>query len=184
MVSQNALHSLLRFRQGKDWLSILKERGFDSEYSVSESDDNDRLVLEMPRSHLSDEALVILKKIVASKESLIKKALNADRLPIFKDEHSLRFPWFTLTGADGEADAYAQFASLLREMSKRQKRVTATEKESINDKFDMRVFLIRLGFVGDEYKRSRKILLRYLTGNSSFKEKKSETSDTQEEEVP
>jgi hypothetical protein len=31
------------------------------------------------------------------------------------------------------------------------------------------VFLIRLGFVGDEYKTARKILLRNLSGNSAFK---------------
>ena len=63
-------------------------------------------------------------------------------------------------------------------MSKRQTRVTAKEKESVNDKFDMRVFLIRLGFVGDEYKQARKILMRNLTGNSSFKASKSD--ETQE----
>jgi hypothetical protein len=38
-----------------------------------------------------------------------------------------------------------------------------------NEKFAFRVFLIRLGFVGDDYKNARKILLRNLTGNSAFK---------------
>ena len=33
----------------------------------------------------------------------------------------------------------------------------------------MRIFLIRLGFVGDDYKKARKILLRNLSGNSSWK---------------
>ena len=33
----------------------------------------------------------------------------------------------------------------------------------------MRLFLVRLGFIGDEYKTARKILLRNLTGNSSWK---------------
>jgi len=150
-------------------INTLNERGFDSEYSVSETEDSDRLVIEIPRSHLPDEAFENLNKIVKSKESLFKKALGADRLPIFSDEQNIRFPWFTLTGADGEADAYTKFVSALCEMAKRQKRVTAKEKESNNDKFDMRVFLIRLGFVGDEYKQARKILLRNLTGNSSFK---------------
>ena len=156
----------------------LKKRGYtaeDSDYNQiivapeSEPENSNRLVLELPRSDFSDEALERLKKIIAGKESLIKKALGADRLPIFSDVQSLRFPWFTLTGAGGETDAYTRFVTALCDMAKRQKRVTATEKESVNDKFDMRVFLIRLGFVGDEYKRSRKILLRNLTGNSSFK---------------
>lgn len=33
----------------------------------------------------------------------------------------------------------------------------------------MRLFLIRLGFIGDEYKTARKILLRNLSGNASWK---------------
>lgn len=38
-----------------------------------------------------------------------------------------------------------------------------------NEKFAMRLFLIRLGFIGDEYKTARRILLRNLTGNSSWR---------------
>ena len=33
----------------------------------------------------------------------------------------------------------------------------------------MRIFLIRLGFIGDDFKKARKILLRNLSGNSSWK---------------
>jgi hypothetical protein len=47
--------------------------------------------------------------------------------------------------------------------------VTAKDKPVENEKFAFRVFLIRLGFVGDEYKTARKILLRNLSGNSAFK---------------
>ena len=50
-----------------------------------------------------------------------------------------------------------------------QKRVTAKVKSVENEKFAFRVFLIRLGFVGDEYKAARKILLKNLSGNSAFK---------------
>ena len=54
-------------------------------------------------------------------------------------------------------------------MAKTQKRVTATEKPAENEKLAMRLFLVRLGFIGDEYKTARKILLRNLAGNSSWK---------------
>lgn len=54
-------------------------------------------------------------------------------------------------------------------MARTQKRVTAKEKDTQNDKFTLRLFLIRLGFIGDEYKTARKILLGNLTGNSSWK---------------
>ena len=49
------------------------------------------------------------------------------------------------------------------------KRVTAKEKPVENEKFAFRVFLIRLGFVGQDFRVARKILLKNLTGNSAFK---------------
>ena len=54
-------------------------------------------------------------------------------------------------------------------MAKEQKRVVAKECATDNEKFAMRLFLIRLGFIGDEYKTARRILLRNLTGNSSWR---------------
>jgi len=129
----------------------------------------DRLVIEMPRTHISLAAIESIKKIVASKETLFKKALGADSLPIDITEDKICFPWFTLTGEDGEADAYARFVNAICEMAKRQRRITAREREIDNDKFAMRTFLIRLGFVGAEYKTARKILLRNLTGDSAWK---------------
>ncbi len=41
--------------------------------------------------------------------------------------------------------------------------------ETDNDKYAFRCFLLRLGFIGDEYKAARKILLGNLTGNSAFR---------------
>ena len=54
-------------------------------------------------------------------------------------------------------------------MSVTQKRVNASEKEVDNEKYAFRCFLLRLGFIGNEYKTQRKILLRNLTGSSAFK---------------
>ena len=42
-------------------------------------------------------------------------------------------------------------------------------KETDNDKYAFRCFLLRLGFIGSEYKSERKILLRNLTGSSAFR---------------
>ena len=54
-------------------------------------------------------------------------------------------------------------------MAKTQKRINAKEKEVDNEKYAFRCFLLRLGFIGDEFKAERKILLRNLTGSSAFK---------------
>ena len=48
-------------------------------------------------------------------------------------------------------------------------RSSATEKEVDNEKYAFRCFLLRLGFIGSEYKAERKILLQNLSGNSSWK---------------
>jgi hypothetical protein len=39
----------------------------------------------------------------------------------------------------------------------------------LDEKYAFRCFLLRLGFIGDEYKKSRKILLKNLSGSSAFK---------------
>ncbi len=61
------------------------------------------------------------------------------------------------------------FISVLCEMAKNATRVTATEKAVDNEKYAFRCFLLRLGFIGAEYKAERKILLKNLTGSSAFK---------------
>lgn len=47
--------------------------------------------------------------------------------------------------------------------------ITAKERDTGNDKYAFRCFLLRLGFIGPEYKQERKILLQNLTGSSAFK---------------
>ena len=54
-------------------------------------------------------------------------------------------------------------------MSIAQKRISATEKFAENEKYAFRCFLLRLGFIGSEYKEERKILLENLSGSSAFK---------------
>lgn len=129
----------------------------------------DILTIEIPDTGFTPEAKENIRKIVASKKTVLEKALEADGLPIVEKNGKITFPWFTLRGIDGEADAYGRLVTAICKMAKEQKRVTATEKPVENEKFTMRLFLIRLGFIGDEYKAARKILLRNLSGNASWK---------------
>ena len=66
-------------------------------------------------------------------------------------------------------------------MARNQKRITAREKATDNDKYAFRCFLLRLGFIGAEFKDERKILLRDLSGNSAFKSGQRRTEDLQPE---
>ena len=133
------------------------------------AESSDILTIEVPDTGFTPEAKENIRKIVASKKTVLEKALEADSLPIVEKNGKITFPWFTLHGLDGEADAYSHLVTAICKMAKEQKRVTATEKPIENEKFTMRLFLIRLGFIGDEYKTARKILLRNLTGNASWK---------------
>ena len=110
-----------------------------------------------------------LTKLLDAKGGLIKKALGVDVLPIEIQKDRVAFPWFPeLPDADA-VKAYTHFFTALCEMSKNAKRVTVTEKKVDNEKYAFRCFLLRLGFIGSEYKTERKILLKNLTGSSAFK---------------
>ena len=144
-------------------VSQLRGRGY-----VPENDNH--FTVEIPRAGFTATALDNLKKIIASKAELFKRAVETDTVGVEVLEDKLRFPWFTLHGLDGEADAYTKLIVGICNMAKRQKRVVARERPITNDKFTMRVFLIRLGFIGPEHQTARAILLRNLTGNSSWLE--------------
>jgi len=119
---------------------------------------------------LESVAVGNLTKILEAKGNLIKKALGVDDLgfEINEESKTICFPWFGEVSFD-EAMAYTHFVTALCKMTKDAKRVTAKEKDVDNEKYAFRCFLLRLGFIGTEYKAERKILLRNLSGSSAFK---------------
>lgn len=139
-------------------------------YSESnETEEAISLIIQMPREGFSETALGNLKGLVESKETLIKKALDTDSIPIIVNEEFITFPWFQSECSAEEVKAYTHFVTALCEMAKKQTRVNSTEKSVENEKYAFRCFLLRLGFIGPEYKTERKILLSKLSGSSAFK---------------
>ena len=127
------------------------------------------LTVSLPRESFTDAALENLHRLVDAKAALIKKALAVESLPVEADAEKVSFPWFS-DGQDGDsAKAYTHFITALCDMARRQKRVTAKERPADNEKYAFRCFLLRLGFIGEEYKGERKVLLKNLSGNGSFK---------------
>ena len=127
------------------------------------------LTVSLPRESFTDAALENLHRLVDAKAALIKKALAVESLPVEADEEKVSFPWFA-DGQDGDAaKAYTHFITALCDMARKQKRVTAKERPADNEKYAFRCFLLRLGFIGEEYKNERKVLLKNLSGNGSFK---------------
>lgn len=163
-------------------VDTLREKGFQpvepaeqstaaADSNPAQADDEDLrfLIIKVPRDGFTPETEENLRKIIASKAPLLKKALETESLDLVFTDNAIRFQWFTLHGIDGEADAYNRLVTGMCKMAKEQKRVVAKECATDNEKFAMRLFLIRLGFIGDEYKTARRILLRNLTGNSSWR---------------
>ena len=124
----------------------------------------------MPRSIFTDSNLENLKAIVAAKGDLICKALGVADLPIEVTDHKVEFLWFPGHPTPEELNTYSHFITKLCDMARNQKRVNAKGKDAENEKYAFRCFLLRLGFIGDEYKTARKILLRNLSGSSAFRE--------------
>ena len=119
-----------------------------------------------------------LTKLIEAKGSLIKKALGLEKLPIEVTEDKVNFPWWDTMPEDfEEITTYTNFLAALCKMSMEQKRITAKEKTVDNEKYAFRCFLLRLGFIGAEYKKDRKILLKNLTGSSAFKATKEAADD-------
>ena len=148
------------------WLDAREaERSEKSETALQEA--NVGLTVEIP---LEKVAVGNLTKLLDAKGNLIRKALGITDLRIEHLEDRVAFPWFSQVDADSVA-AYTHFISALCEMSRNAKRVTATEKPVENEKYAFRCFLLRLGFIGTEYKAERKILLRNLSGSAAFKNK-------------
>ena len=154
---------------------------------VAEAADN-KFTVSIPRKTLTDDALERLKLIVSNKEVLFKRAVIADALPIEVTEEEIAFPWFTLTGADGEAAAYAQFITALCQMASGQTRILGKPYDGDNDRFAMRIFMVRLGMKGAAFALARKLMMKHLTGNSGWRygappKGKAETAEKEEVNV-
>ncbi len=154
----------------------LASMGFEAEPVEREADTeaerpaaHDGLTIQMPADGFTPEALNNLHSLIAAKGRLIRKALGVDLLPVQVEADTVSFPWFSGEATGEEVKAYNHLITALCDMARNQKRITAREKDTDNDKYAFRCFLLRLGFIGTEYKEERKILLRNLTGNGAFK---------------
>ena len=141
----------------------------DEAVSDQEDAEGSRFAVSLPRETFADDVIERLKQIVANKALLFKRALGTEELPITLTDKEIAFPWFGLIGADGEKEAYAQFIAALCRMAREQLRVLDKPYDGDNDRFAMRIFLVRLGMKGAQYAVARRLLLKNLSGNSGWR---------------
>jgi hypothetical protein len=144
----------------------LEKVDFTPEESETEAPEDTGLTIEIP---INEVEVNNLNNLLTAKGNLIKKSLGIEDLEFEMKEDRICFPWFKKTPNPDEIKAYTDFLSLLCKLSKEQSRVSSRVHEVINEKYAFRCFLLRLGFIGPEYKKDRKILLRNLTGNASWR---------------
>lgn len=142
-------------------INALEEAGFE------QTTTNTDLVISYPTSKFTELALLNLQRLVRSKSTLIKHALGINNLPIEITEETVSFPWFGQLKPE-ETTAYTHFIDKLVKLAMKLQRVTCYSREYTNERYSFRGFLLKLGFIGKEYKTDRRILLQNLSGNASY----------------
>lgn len=85
------------------------------------------------------------------------------------DSDKLTFDGFgQVTDAD-HVQTFMKLAAAMNSMAITQKRVQAKDVDDSNEKYAMRVWLVRIGFGGADHKTDRRILLEHLTGHTAFR---------------
>ena len=103
----------------------------------------DGLTIQIPAASFTPEALANLNSLLAAKGRLIRKALGAADLPVEVSDDKVSFPWFNGETTAEEVKAYTHLVAALCDMARNQKRITAKEKITDNDKYAFRCFLLR-----------------------------------------
>ena len=87
----------------------------------------------------------------------------------FHGNHTVELRGFNSTMHAGELRSYIVLALALNHQALTQRKASAKKVQSENDKFAMRTYLNRIGFIGDEFKNCREHLTKHLTGSAAWR---------------
>lgn len=87
----------------------------------------------------------------------------------FNGHRTVELRGFNSTMHAGELRSYIVFALALNHQAITQKKASSKKVQAENDKFAMRTYLNRIGFIGDEFKNCREHLTKHLTGSSAWR---------------
>ena len=71
----------------------------------------------------------------------------------------------------GEMKAYIQLCLAMSQLAKMVRTASPKPQQTDNDKYAMRCWMLRLGFIGEEFATAREILLRNMEGNAAWRNK-------------
>ena len=114
-----------------------------------------------------------------SKASLIKQAFGISGLPVEYENGEIAVRWFEhIELSPEEQQTVAKFVSAMARLSEERKYVTPKPVVTDNPRYNFRIFLNALGFIGPENKAFRKTMLKNLEGESAFRHPKPKTQLT------
>ncbi len=129
-----------------------------------------------------------LDNLYRSRGALLQKAVGREfrRLAEFtrlEGQGVITMPLFPGSLDENEVRGYVQLAQCVVDFAAKSKRIWHKENDSPNEKFQLRTWLVRLGFVGEEFKYARKLLTENLSGNSAWLRKAEMESQAGEPET-
>ena len=69
----------------------------------------------------------------------------------------------------GQLKSYIQLCLAMSELAKEVRSASARPQQNENDRYAMRTWLLRLGFIGDEFKTARELYTKRLSGDTAFR---------------
>ena len=87
----------------------------------------------------------------------------------FEKNHTVELRGFNSTLHAGKVKSYILLALAINNQALNQKKASNKKVQEENEKFAMRVYLNRIGFIGDEYKNYREHLYKHLNGSAAWR---------------
>lgn len=84
-------------------------------------------------------------------------------------EDTVSFTGFPRAADIEHLTAYGHLAVLMNEQAITQKRIQAKGVDDTNERYAMRIWFLRLGMNGDQFKQTRKLLMENLSGHTAFR---------------
>lgn len=189
MVGANHLYQVkvctpFLFENEFDTLGEMLERMETGGASLNESTSM-AVALDMAGLEIQSKFIGNLSKIYESKGTLLQKALDRNfngiaDCSLLEETGTVSLPLFPASFYPEDAKGYIQLSQGICGFAAKSKPLRNRENDSQNEKFQLRTWLVRLGFIGEEYKHARKMLTENLDGNSAWLRKAEPEENTPE----
>lgn len=118
---------------------------------------------------LTDEEWIRMCDLFTAKIALERHAFGSDSIRLIRKDGKITLDGLPITDAE-TIQATMHYLVHLAALAKEAKRVNRTDTAlPENEKYAFRIWLLRLGFIGSEYKQARSLLLRNLPGSAARK---------------